>query len=101
MIFEDILTMAISNGIFAVLFVFLLFYLLRDSANREKKYQETVEKLAKHLDIVEDMKDDVSNIKEDVLEIKNIVIFKGKKEKSQNTENKYKSFNFNKDTEEK
>lgn len=77
MIFEEIMGLAISNGIFAVLFVFLLFYLLKDSAKREKKYQDTIGTLSKHLEIVKD-------IKEDVYEIKNVVVFNKKKEKKVN-----------------
>lgn len=80
MIFEDIISLAVSNGIFAVLFVFLLFYQLKDSGKREKKYQATIEKLSSHLDIVED-------VKESLLEIKNVIIFERKEKKSVN-ENK-------------
>ena len=39
---EKIFTMAISNGIFACLFVALLVYELKDSRTREKKYQKTI-----------------------------------------------------------
>lgn len=74
MIFEEVMGLAISNGIFAVLFVFLLFYILKDSSKREKKYQDTISSLSKHLETVKDIKDDV-------FEIKNVVIFQKKKEK--------------------
>lgn len=77
MIFEEIMGLAISNGLFAVLFVFLLFYILKDSSKREKKYQDTITTLSKHLETVED-------IAEDVMEIKNVVIFHKKKEKKTN-----------------
>lgn len=77
MIFEEIMGLAVSNGIFAVLFVFLLFYLLKDSAKREKKYQDTIGNLSHHLEIVNDIKDDV-------VEIKNVVVFNKKKEKKVN-----------------
>lgn len=77
MIFEEIMGLAISNGLFAVLFVFLLFYVLKDSAKRERKYQETIGTLSKHLEIVKDIKDDV-------YEIKNVVVFNKKKEKKVN-----------------
>ena len=49
MIFEEIMGLAVSNGLFAVLFVFLLFYSLKDSKKREAKYQDTIEKLNKNL----------------------------------------------------
>ena len=61
---EQILNLAIKNGLFAVLFLGLLIYVLRDSNKREKKYQQTIESLSKHLDVVEDMKEDIKQIKE-------------------------------------
>lgn len=70
---EQIMTMAISNGLFAALFVFLFFYQLKDSAKRERKYQATIKSLSKSLEVVGD-------ISENVVKIKNIVIFSKKKE---------------------
>ena len=71
---SDILNIAISNGIFAALFVALLVYELKDSNQREKKYQKTIENLANKLGIVEE-------IKEDVQDMKNVILFskKGRK----------------------
>ena len=69
---ETIFNVAIGNGIFALLFVALLVYQLRDSANREKKYQDTIEKLNEHLNVIVD-------IKEDVDEIKKIISYPSKK----------------------
>jgi preprotein translocase subunit YajC len=43
---EDIFKLALQNGIFAVLFVFLFFYVLRENAKREAKYQEIIKKLS-------------------------------------------------------
>lgn len=77
MLVEQIVTMAIGNGIFAVLFVFLLFYQLKDSSKREKKYQDTIKSLSKSIEVVTD-------IKENVLEIKNLVVFDKKKRKTAN-----------------
>lgn len=71
---QDILNIIISNGIFAVLFCTLLFYQLKDSKAREEKYQKTIEKLSSHLDIIED-------IREDVKDVKKVIIFPKKKEK--------------------
>ncbi len=71
---QDILNIIISNGIFAVLFCTLLFYQLKDSKAREEKYQKTIEKLSNHLDIIED-------IREDVKDVKKVIIFPKKKEK--------------------
>lgn len=60
---DEILKVALTNGIFAALFVALLCYVLKDSAAREKKYQDTIEKLSNHLDVVEEIKQDVEEVK--------------------------------------
>ncbi len=74
---EKIFTMAISNGIFACLFVALLVYELKDSRTREKKYQKTIDSLANRLQTVE-------KISEDVDEMKNVIVYKKKKETKEN-----------------
>ena len=63
---EQIVNLAIKNGLFAVLFLGLLIYLLRDSSKREKKYQQTIESLNKNLNIVLDIEEDVKEIKEKI-----------------------------------
>lgn len=60
---EEILQIAISNGIWAVLFVALLIYQLKDSAQREVKYQQTIEVLTQKYEVVEDIKQDIDEIK--------------------------------------
>ena len=69
---QDIINIIISNGIFAILFVSLLFIQIKDSKKREEKYQEVIKKLSHHLDVVED-------ISEDVKEMKKIIIIPKKK----------------------
>ena len=69
--------MAISNGIFACLFVALLVYELKDSRTREKKYQKTIDSLANRLQTVE-------KISEDIDEMKNVIEKKKKKETKEN-----------------
>lgn len=54
----------VSYGIFAMLFVFLFFYQLKDSAKREESYRETIETLATSLSVLEDLKDQVSELVE-------------------------------------
>ena len=60
---EQIFNLAISNGLFAVLFLGLLIYQLKDSRSREQKYQSTIEKLGDSLEIVKQVKEDVEDIK--------------------------------------
>lgn len=74
---QDIINIIISNGIFAILFVSLLFIQIKDSKKREEKYQEAIKKLSHHLDIVED-------INEDIKEMKKVIIMPKKKGKKLN-----------------
>ena len=55
---EQIVNLAISNGLFAVMFLGLFIYQLRDSKNREIKYQETISKLGDSLQVVKEVKQD-------------------------------------------
>lgn len=71
---ESIWEIVVSNGIFAALFVWLLFYQLKDSARREKKYIDIIDKLSVQLDVIE-------NIEEDVKEIKKKIFFENGKNK--------------------
>ena len=64
MIWEQIVNLAISNGLFAVLFLGLLIYQLKDSRSREKRYQDTISKLGDALDTLKAVKEDVEDIKE-------------------------------------
>ena len=63
-IWNDILSIVVSNGIFAILFVWLFCYQLRDSSKRECKYQETIGQLTSHLKVLDDVKQDLTDIKE-------------------------------------
>lgn len=63
-IWEQVISMVVSNGIFATLFVGLFCYQLKDSRKREAKYQKTIEDLTVHLDIIEDVKEDIEELKE-------------------------------------
>lgn len=66
---EELIKLAISNGIWAVLFLGLLVYQLKDSASREVKYQETIECLTDKLNVVEDIRDDLVDIKRSISKI--------------------------------
>ena len=49
---DELIKIVISYGVFAVLFVFLFFYQLKDSARREKEYQKTIGELTEHLKVI-------------------------------------------------
>lgn len=61
---NDVFNVAISNGIFAVMFVALLVYVLKDSRKRESKYQNIIDALSCKLNTVDEIKQDVSEIKQ-------------------------------------
>lgn len=63
-IWKEIISIVVSNGVFAVLFVWIFWYQLKDSAKRETKYQQTIEQLTKHLEALEDVKQDIRDIKD-------------------------------------
>ncbi len=69
---EEVIKVAVSNGIWAVLFVALLIYQLKDSATRESKYQKTIEALTERYAVVEDIKEDIEDIKETLTEVASI-----------------------------
>ncbi len=62
-IWNEIVSIVVSNGVFAILFVWLFLYMLKDSRNRETKYQQTIEQLTTHLQTLEEVKDDLTEIK--------------------------------------
>ncbi|WP_346874134.1 BhlA/UviB family holin-like peptide [Clostridium sp. UBA5988] len=74
---KEILTAALSQGIWAVLSIFLLFYILKaqekrdmKQEEREKNYQDIIAKLTDKFDIVDEVKKDVEDIKQYVMKNK-------------------------------
>ena len=66
---DEIINLALSNGIWAVLFLGLLIFQLKDSHKRETKYQNTISNLNKSLGVVNSIKEDVDEMKQDVKDI--------------------------------
>lgn len=61
---EEIFNLALQNGLWAVLFLGLLIFVLKDSKKRESKYQDTIKDLTKNLGIVQIIKNEVEEIKQ-------------------------------------
>lgn len=59
---SEILKFAMTQGLWAVLFVVLLFYVLRTSGEREKRLIDCVDRLSKQFKVVDDIKDGVGRI---------------------------------------
>lgn len=71
---KEILTAALSQGIWAVLSIFLLFYILRaqekrdlKQEEREKNYQNIISKLTDKFEVIDKVKKDVEYIKQYVI----------------------------------
>ena len=47
---SEIIKLALSQGIYAVLFVFLLFWVLKENSRRERNYQMLLEKFSDNFD---------------------------------------------------
>ena len=61
---SELIKVVVSNGIFAILFVFLFFEQLKESKKREEAYQETIEELARHLVLIEEIRKEMSQLRE-------------------------------------
>ena len=71
---EQIWETALNSGLWAMLFVGLFITQMKDSKAREEKYQTLIDALAKKLEIVE-------LIQEDIVEIKDFISIGSKKSK--------------------
>ena len=59
---EQIMEAAAANGIWALLFLGLLVYQLKDSKKREEKYTATITSLTEGLSALEGIKQDIKSI---------------------------------------
>jgi hypothetical protein len=63
---EEAIKAALPNGIFAVLFVVLLWWVLNENSKREGRYLITIDKLADKFSVLEEIKKDIIEVKEDI-----------------------------------
>ncbi|MTK11092.1 MAG: bacteriocin [Clostridiaceae bacterium] len=67
---DKILDLAVQQGIWAVLFIALLFFVLNENSKRESKYQEIISQLTDKFQCIEDglncIKDDVKEVKDKI-----------------------------------
>ncbi len=59
---SELIKSVVSYGVFAMLFVFLFFYELKDSAKREESYRETIEALTQSLNVLNEVKDQMEEL---------------------------------------
>ncbi|EOU1703534.1 bacteriocin [Clostridium perfringens] len=61
---KEILTQIATQGVFAALFVWLLWDTRKEARERENKLNNLIDKLADKFTVVEDIKEDVDTIKD-------------------------------------
>lgn len=71
---SEIIQLASTQGIWTVLSVVLLFYIIRNQEKRdqkqderESKYQDLLQKLTEQLELVKDIKEDIEEIKSRII----------------------------------
>lgn len=77
---NEMIKLAMSQGIWAVISVSLLFYILKNQEKRdekqeerEKNYQDIISKMSDKLIIVEDIKKDMGDVKDYIIKNKNFI----------------------------
>ncbi len=63
---NEILQLAASQGLWAVMFVILLLYVLKENSKREEKFQDIISNLTERLDMLDVIKRDVVEMKDDL-----------------------------------
>lgn len=51
---SEVFKLVATQGIFATLFLYLLFYILKENSKREQKYQSIIDKLTRYLPAIQD-----------------------------------------------
>jgi hypothetical protein len=71
---EELIKMASSQGIWSVITVFLIFYILKNQEKRdvkqderEKNYQDIIKQLTEKFEILDDIKSNIEEIKSKLL----------------------------------
>ena len=61
---NELMSIDVSQISFAALFVWLLLDTNKKNQAREEKYQETIDKLAKNIGVIQEVKEDVEEIRD-------------------------------------
>ena len=67
---DEIINLAISNGLWAVLFVMLFLYQIQNSQKREHKYQEIIDSLTNSFGILKTIDANIKTLNKSVSKIK-------------------------------
>ena len=60
---SELIKVMTNQGAWALLFLFMLIYVLKTTGEREKRYQGLLDTLAEKFNVVENIEDDVKEIK--------------------------------------
>jgi len=63
---SELIQLAASQGLWAILFVSLLFYVLKENSKREQSFQDIILALTEKLDTLDSIKDDLAEIKDNL-----------------------------------
>ncbi len=63
---NELIQLAASQGLWAMLFVSLLFYVLKENSKREQSFQDIILALTEKLDTLDSIKDDLAEIKDNL-----------------------------------
>lgn len=61
---EELMKLALQQGLGYAMFVLLLLYVLKTTGEREQRYQNLLDKITDKLNIVKDIEEDVKEIKD-------------------------------------
>ena len=75
---SEIMQLCISNGLWAVLFVFLFLYQIKENSKREQKYVVLINNLSEQVGIVKKCGEKLEKINSNVLEVKKLFLKKAK-----------------------
>ena len=64
---QEVIRLAATQGLWAVLFVSLLFWVLRENGKRESSYQQLLQDLTAKLGVLEDVQRNVNEVKAAVM----------------------------------
>ena len=75
---NEILQLCISNGLWAVLFVFLFSYQLKTNEKREKKYEATISTLTEYVGVIKNCGQKLETINNNIEKVKKLFLKKAK-----------------------
>lgn len=75
---SEIMQLCISNGLWAVLFVFLFLYQIKENSKREQKYVVLINNLSEQVGIVKKCGEKLEKINSSVLEVKKLFLKRAK-----------------------